>query len=399
MRGRGTNGDVPTRAPLILVVDDDAGIRRLVRTGLELEGFVVIEAATLAQARSVGTERVGGVVLDRQLPDGDGLSAYGELQERYTGALVVLHSSDAVPNGYPSVPKGDIDAMVDLFGVSAPSPGQAGPAHEMARAHADDIVVEWLELCRWDPELPVDDQPPIPGSVVAAVGAALERPQPVGWGLDPALEPVAEAYMLNHRSVVDAVAELVCLREAFERGVVEGLPGEERIEAARRLTMIVNRLMTVVVRTGVAEMRDGGFTDPLTGLANASAYELDLQREQARAVRHGRPLTLVRAVVDEAVAGDTVRAGKVLAELDGAGALAYHLGRSQFALLLPDAVPVDAAFVVGPLRRAGLDVLEVGMATSPPEGIEDLAALAEHRMRSGRVASAERVRHEGGPDL
>ena len=164
------------------MVDDDVGIRRLIRTGLELEGFTVIEAATLSQARSVHTERVDGVVLDRQLPDGDGLMAYEEFRTRYADAIVVMHSSSHVPSGYPSVPKGDIDGMVELFGmVLAPEP-RLERAPEVALAVADRVVDEWIELCRWDPELPADNRPPIPGSVVTAVAGpiafvALAAPQ------------------------------------------------------------------------------------------------------------------------------------------------------------------------------------------------------------------------------
>src|SRR5699024_9954785 len=127
----GTNRTMSVGGPVILLVDDDVGIRRLVRTGLELEGFTVIEAATLAQARSVQAERVDGVVLDRQLPDGDGLMAYDELRVRYGDAVVVMHSSSHVPTGYPSVPKGDIDGMVELFGLVLVPPTRLERAPEV----------------------------------------------------------------------------------------------------------------------------------------------------------------------------------------------------------------------------------------------------------------------------
>jgi GGDEF domain-containing protein len=386
------------------VVDDDVGIRRLIRTGLELEGFTVIEAATLSQARSVHTERVDGVVLDRQLPDGDGLMAYEEFRTRYADAVVVMHSSSNVPSGYPSVPKGDIDGMVELFGmVLAPEP-RLERAPEVARAVADRVVDEWIELCRWDPELPADNRPPIPGSVVTAVADALERPQPLGWGLDPALESTAQAYVLNHQDLEVAVAQLVCLREAFERRVVEQLPSEEQLEAARRLTMIVHRLMTVVVRSGVADLRAQAFTDAITGLGNERAYALDLRREAARAARHDRPLTVARlgiAGLDVALAGDDAlrRVGRALGTVSGAEVHAYRVGLSQFALLLPNAVPVDAAFVVGPLGEAGIGNVMVGLATHPSDPLERLDALAERRQAPVPVRSQERVGQQDRPDL
>jgi DNA-binding response OmpR family regulator len=51
-----------------LIVDDDAAIRLLCRVNLELEGFAVREAATVAEAESaVTTERPDVVLLDVHL--------------------------------------------------------------------------------------------------------------------------------------------------------------------------------------------------------------------------------------------------------------------------------------------------------------------------------------------
>jgi GGDEF domain-containing protein len=236
------------------------------------------------------------------------------------------------------------------------------------------------------------------------VADALERPQPLGWGLDPALESTAQAYVLNHQDLEVAVAQLVCLREAFERRVVEQLPSEEQLEAARRLTMIVHRLMTVVVRSGVADLRAQAFTDAITGLGNERAYALDLRREAARAARHDRPLTVARlgiAGLDVALAGDDAlrRVGRALGTVSGAEVHAYRVGLSQFALLLPNAVPVDAAFVVGPLGEAGIGNVMVGLATHPSDPLERLDALAERRQAPVPVRSQERVGQQDRPDL
>ena len=49
--------------PSVLVVDDDAGLRTLSRIVLQLEGFDVREAATIAQAEAALAERRPDVVL------------------------------------------------------------------------------------------------------------------------------------------------------------------------------------------------------------------------------------------------------------------------------------------------------------------------------------------------
>ena len=52
----------------VLVVEDDASLRFLSRVNLELEGFRVREASTLAEARSaLAAERPSGVFLDVRL--------------------------------------------------------------------------------------------------------------------------------------------------------------------------------------------------------------------------------------------------------------------------------------------------------------------------------------------
>lgn len=63
--------DLPTH---ILIVEDEADIRRFVRLTLESEGHTVHEAATLQRGLiEAGTRRPDLVVLDLGLPDGDGI--------------------------------------------------------------------------------------------------------------------------------------------------------------------------------------------------------------------------------------------------------------------------------------------------------------------------------------
>ena len=66
----------------VLVVEDDASIRLLCRVNLELRGYAVSEAATLAQARAaLAGGDVQAVLLDLALGADDGLELLHELDD------------------------------------------------------------------------------------------------------------------------------------------------------------------------------------------------------------------------------------------------------------------------------------------------------------------------------
>jgi DNA-binding response OmpR family regulator len=80
----------------VLVVDDDASIRMLCRLNLELDGWSVREAATLAQARKqLVLEGVHVVVLDVHVGSENGVEFLRELRrERPALKVAMLTGSD-----------------------------------------------------------------------------------------------------------------------------------------------------------------------------------------------------------------------------------------------------------------------------------------------------------------
>ncbi len=80
----------------MLVVDDDASIRFLCRLNLELAGWSVREAATLAQARTeLAHGDVGVVVLDVHVGSGNGVEFLRELRrDRPELKVAMLTGSD-----------------------------------------------------------------------------------------------------------------------------------------------------------------------------------------------------------------------------------------------------------------------------------------------------------------
>lgn len=63
----------------VLVVDDDESLRMLCRINLELDGYDVVEAGSVAQARERLGDGVDAVLLDLHLVDGDSRDLLREL--------------------------------------------------------------------------------------------------------------------------------------------------------------------------------------------------------------------------------------------------------------------------------------------------------------------------------
>jgi DNA-binding NarL/FixJ family response regulator len=80
----------------ILIVDDDARFRRVAQALLSARGYGVAgEAASVAEARTaVSAHSPDGILLDVNLPDGDGLDLAAELCPTRPAMRVLLTSTD-----------------------------------------------------------------------------------------------------------------------------------------------------------------------------------------------------------------------------------------------------------------------------------------------------------------
>jgi DNA-binding response OmpR family regulator len=107
------------RGPVVLLVDDDAAIRRAVGAGLELEGFHVVRAsggrAALAANESV---HPAVILLDLAMPDLDGLEVLAQLRSAGDDVPVcVLSARDEVDDRVRGLQAGADDYVVKPFAL------------------------------------------------------------------------------------------------------------------------------------------------------------------------------------------------------------------------------------------------------------------------------------------
>ena len=106
--------DLPTH---ILIVEDEADIRRFVRLTLESDGHTVHEAATLQRGLiEAGTRRPDLVVLDLGLPDGDGVDLIRDLRTWSAMPIIVLSARSAEASKITALDAGADDYLVKPFG-------------------------------------------------------------------------------------------------------------------------------------------------------------------------------------------------------------------------------------------------------------------------------------------
>lgn len=106
---------VPAR---ILVIDDEAPIRRFLRVALEADGYGVIEAGTAREGLATAAREAPGlVVLDLGLPDADGLSVLRDLRGWSPVPVLILSVRADEGDKVEALDAGAQDYVVKPFGV------------------------------------------------------------------------------------------------------------------------------------------------------------------------------------------------------------------------------------------------------------------------------------------
>ena len=106
-------------SPIVLVVDDEIQIRRFLRTGFELNGFVVHEAGTGAEAiRSATLRPIDLVIVDLGLPDMDGSEVVERIRSWSSVPIIVLSVRSSEAQKVHLLELGADDYVVKPFGMA-----------------------------------------------------------------------------------------------------------------------------------------------------------------------------------------------------------------------------------------------------------------------------------------
>ena len=102
----------------VLIIDDEAPIRRFLRVALEAEGHSVIEAATAREGLAMAARETPAlIVLDLGLPDADGLSVLRDLRGWTQVPVLILSVRADETVKVEALDAGAQDYVVKPFGV------------------------------------------------------------------------------------------------------------------------------------------------------------------------------------------------------------------------------------------------------------------------------------------
>lgn len=102
----------------ILIIEDEAAIRRFVRPTLEAHGYKLLESQTLAEGLDLASQhRPDIILLDLGLPDGDGMEAVAQLRQWSQIPIVIISARDREGDKIAALDAGADDYLTKPFGV------------------------------------------------------------------------------------------------------------------------------------------------------------------------------------------------------------------------------------------------------------------------------------------
>src|SRR4051794_18143724 len=100
----------------VLVVEDQPSLLRNLVRGMEEDGYEVLPAASVDEARRAAEGSVDVVVLDLMLPDGSGIDLLRQMRrDKFEQPILVLTARDSVEDRIEGLDAGADDYLVKPF--------------------------------------------------------------------------------------------------------------------------------------------------------------------------------------------------------------------------------------------------------------------------------------------
>jgi DNA-binding response OmpR family regulator len=175
----------------ILIVDDDTGLRETLADFLGAEGYDTLKAANVGEARTaIDRAPPDLVLLDINMPGGDGLTLAGELRARSMLPIIILSGKSSMVDKVVGLEVGADDYLAKPFELREllarvravlrrAKPVQAGSsqtADELRQAHFDAFV---LTPSRRELRTTSDAAVTLTGAEYNLLAALVERPNRV----------------------------------------------------------------------------------------------------------------------------------------------------------------------------------------------------------------------------
>jgi two-component system KDP operon response regulator KdpE len=110
---------VSAAGPLVLVVEDEAPLRRFLRAALNAHGYRVVEAGGVREAEQLAPGHNPDVfLLDLGLPDGDGVDLARRIREWSRAPIIVLSARGREEDKVNALDSGADDYLTKPFGVN-----------------------------------------------------------------------------------------------------------------------------------------------------------------------------------------------------------------------------------------------------------------------------------------
>ena len=140
----------------VLIVDDEAGIREVLRRWLEPAGFVVSDAQNATDALAIVAEQAIDIVLaDLHMPGPGGLWLVEQVRTQYPKVAVILATADAEVPGSVSLQPGVVGYLVKPFTADSVRSAVANASAWRSAAQADsaekpavDPIDDWLNRAK-----------------------------------------------------------------------------------------------------------------------------------------------------------------------------------------------------------------------------------------------------------